>query len=87
MADVDTRITLLARAKDFGQMIAEAERDLWRTRGLRQTGTRKMAILKNIAYQMRRYTARVLALKDDNPDDAPYIRTIILSLGVRPSSA
>jgi DNA invertase Pin-like site-specific DNA recombinase len=82
--DVDTRVALLARSKEFGEMIAEAERNLEAYTRLAADWDAKMAILRNVAHQMKRYSKHVLALKADNPDDAPYIRTIILSLGVRP---
>ena len=82
--DMDTRVTLLSRAKELSAMIAEAERDLEAYTRLAADWDAKMALLKNVAYQMKRYSAHVLALKEDNPNDAPYVRTIILSLGVQP---
>jgi hypothetical protein len=82
--DLDTRTTLLARAKELGQMIAEAERDLEAYARLAADWETKSAILRNVTYQMRRYAERILPLRVDNPNDAPFIRTIILSLGVTP---
>ncbi len=82
--DVDTRTTLLARAKELGQMIAEADRDLEAYQRLAANWEAKSAILRNVEYQMKRYAQRVLALKVNSPDDAPFIRNIILSLGVTP---
>ena len=82
--DLDTRTTLLVRAKELGQMIAEAERDLSAYERLAADWEGKLATLRNVEYQMRRHSQRVLALKVNNPDDAPFIRTIILSLGVTP---
>jgi hypothetical protein len=82
--DVDTRTTLLARAKELGEMIAEAERDLTAYARLAADWEGKRAILANVAYQMRRYRQWVLALKVDRPEDAPFIRNIILSLEVTP---
>jgi DNA invertase Pin-like site-specific DNA recombinase len=83
-SDRDTRATLLAKVEEFGAMIAEAERDLEAYERLSADWEKKAAILKNVRLQMRRYTDKVVSLKVDNPDDAPFIRTIILSLGVRP---
>jgi hypothetical protein len=65
-------------------MIAEAERDLSAYERLAADWEGKLAILANVQYQMKRYAQRVLALKVNNPDDAPFIRAIILSLGVTP---
>ena len=65
-------------------MIAEAERDLAAYARLAADWEGKLTILRNVEYQMKRYAKRILALKVNNPDDAPFIRNIILSLGVTP---
>jgi hypothetical protein len=56
--DRDTRATLLARAKELGGMIGEADRDLGAYQRLATDWEAKTAILRNVQYQMTRYAEK-----------------------------
>jgi DNA invertase Pin-like site-specific DNA recombinase len=81
--DAHIRATLMAKVEELGGMIAEADRDLAAYRRLAADWERKTAILANIQHQVMRYMKKINALRLDNLDDLPFIRTIFLSLGVR----
>jgi hypothetical protein len=81
--DGHIRATLMAKVEELGGMIAEADRDLAAYRRLAADWERKMAILANVQHQVIRYMKKINALRLDNLDDLPFIRTIFLSLGVR----
>jgi DNA invertase Pin-like site-specific DNA recombinase len=81
--DPDTRATLLTRIEQLGQEIRQAESDLKAHELLAADWERKQAVLSNVQMQMIRYLKQVVALDHRNPDDAPFIHNIFLSLGVR----